>query len=782
MKRHPTSTSKGKRYKVTKSRSVSQNRTNCGVSTNPNVIVKAREHSLCVTCQAMVKDSYILNGRHRRVKVTLNPWDCEEHLEQFVHLAGVENLHASALEGCHLCILLWDNLDYHAQKGYFKPLVETSDEDGDTSQQVTYGPTFLHNLGPWHKLQERRARDRARLRQLQLEELGSLQHPAIIVQITCRGDGLYDKIDLIKINVEPNGVVGNRLETNARRALNIRPHPGDKKREWEANQDDPIEDHHDAQISLSTASDSSFDLARKWLNTCLNTHHLCRQAHLSALALPARLVDLGDSAIGDGLCLRTTADIEPRPDYLTLSHCWGRTKIIQLLRKNLKAFHASLPRSRLSATFQDAITITQGLGYRFLWIDSLCIVQDSPEDWESESALMGDIYRGSVCTISALGAEDGDGGCFVNNRNPLKYRPCIISGDANKGMVARGMSLGTIVEGPLLNRAWVVQERTLSPRTLHYGKEGIYWECIECDASESWPHGNTWDWYKDKRYRRPKEAFQSLLSARLFERKESKPSYENFRPIHHAWYEILLRYSQAALTQRHDMLVAIHGIIRKVEASTGLINVAGLWKQFLLPELLWNTHNPETMRPDFLEPSEYRAPTWAWASVNTGVFNRVPDLVEGRYENILGMTMWISYSIEWKAEILDVSVTAKKNGRVTDGSLSIKGPMRKIEWRENSGLEGLKHNRQARSTGDCWLPDFRAATSWELWGILIACGYGSSVAKDARIDVGLCVEPVKGQENVFRRFGIFQQCYWVGDTYPMFAGQKGQNHKIISMV
>ena len=413
MKRHPTSTSKGKRYKVTKSRSVSRNRTNCGVLTNQNVIVKARQHWLCVTCQAMVKDSYILNGRHRRIKVTLDPWDCEEHLEQFVHLAGLENLHASALEGCHLCILLWDNLDYHAQQGYFKPLVETSDEDGDTSQQVTYGPTFLHNLGPWDKLQERRARDRARLRQLQLEELGSPQHPAIIVQIRCRGDGLYDKIDLININVEPNGVVGNRLETNDRRTLDIRPHPGDKKREWEANQDDPIEDHHDAQISFSTASDSSFDLARKWLNTCLNTHHLCRQAHLSALALPARLVDLGDSAIGDGLCLRTTADIEPRPDYLTLSHCWGRTKIIQLLRKNLKAFHASLPRSRLSATFQDAITITQGLGYRFLWIDSLCIVQDSPEDWESESALMGDIYRGSVCTISALGAEDGDGGCFV---------------------------------------------------------------------------------------------------------------------------------------------------------------------------------------------------------------------------------------------------------------------------------------------------------------------------------------------------------------------------------
>jgi hypothetical protein len=146
-------------------------------------------------------------------------------------------------------------------------------------------------------------------------------------------------------------------------------------------------------------------------------------------------------------------------------------------------------------------------------------------------------------------------------------------------MVVRGRSISRRAYGPLDNKAWVVQKRVLSPRTLHYGEEGILWECIECDAAESWPHGDTWDWHKDKRYRRPKEAFNFLTQANLLRQGNSETTYDdNFRQFHHAWYNLLGKYSQCALTNRDDILVAIHGVIQKIEASTGLTSVAGLWK------------------------------------------------------------------------------------------------------------------------------------------------------------------------------------------------------------
>ncbi|KAG0606678.1 hypothetical protein M758_9G159900 [Ceratodon purpureus] len=144
--------------------------------------------------------------------------------------------------------------------------------------------------------------------------------------------------------------------------------------------------------------------------------------------------------------------------------------------------------------------------------------------------------------------------------------------------------------------------------------------------------------------------------------------------------------------------------------------------------------------------------------------------------------MWISYNLEWKAEIIEAKVAAKPNGQVIDGYLRIRGPMRIIEWRENSGLKGLQHNPQARSVSDTWLPDFRAGTSWEIWGLLIARGTGPSNVRGARIDVGLVLEPVKGHDNVFRRFGYFEQCYWDNDTYPIFAGDKEKETRSIIII
>jgi hypothetical protein len=101
-------------------------------------------------------------------------------------------------------------------------------------------------------------------------------------------------------------------------------------------------------------------------------------------------------------------------DYVTLSHCWGAKQIITTTQETPRSRLAAIPWKDLSRTFQDAIIITNNLGYRYIWIDSLCIIQNDHQDWELESKNMASIYQNSILTIAASKSKDGDGGCFAS--------------------------------------------------------------------------------------------------------------------------------------------------------------------------------------------------------------------------------------------------------------------------------------------------------------------------------------------------------------------------------
>lgn len=113
--------------------------------------------------------------------------------------------------------------------------------------------------------------------------------------------------------------------------------------------------------------------------------------------------------------------------YAALSHCWGLPSMlpIRTLKENIACHRERILFVDLSRTFQDAIQVARGLHLSYLWIDCLCIVQDDKHDWERESVQMAQVYRESVCTISALSSDGGDGGCRVNAREepvePLRY-------------------------------------------------------------------------------------------------------------------------------------------------------------------------------------------------------------------------------------------------------------------------------------------------------------------------------------------------------------------------
>jgi hypothetical protein len=114
-----------------------------------------------------------------------------------------------------------------------------------------------------------------------------------------------------------------------------------------------------------------------------------------------------------------------RGQYLALSHCWGKIRILTTRSDNIQQHGKEISMTALSRTFQDAVILTRQLGVKYLWIDSLCIVQDSREDWELESIVMNEYYKNTYLTIVASYAQDGSVGCF-QTRNALAIEPCWI--------------------------------------------------------------------------------------------------------------------------------------------------------------------------------------------------------------------------------------------------------------------------------------------------------------------------------------------------------------------
>jgi hypothetical protein len=110
-----------------------------------------------------------------------------------------------------------------------------------------------------------------------------------------------------------------------------------------------------------------------------------------------------------------------RGHYVALSHCWGTLgkHPLRTTTDNLQEHISGISWSTLPKTFQDALKITRELGIDYIWIDSLCIVQDSEEDWRQESREMGLIYERARVTIAAAGAADSSPKCFILDRPSL---------------------------------------------------------------------------------------------------------------------------------------------------------------------------------------------------------------------------------------------------------------------------------------------------------------------------------------------------------------------------
>lgn len=237
---------------------------------------------------------------------------------------------------------------------------------------------------------------------------------------------------------------------------------------------------------------------REWLRLCdqgecSDNGHCLEMSQLTRL--PTRLIDLSRlERVGLGLgkvhLISTTEPVQ----YIALSHCWGelpdeqRSKWLTTRENVQNRTQDGFSIDILPATFRDAIRVTRELGKSYLWIDSLCILQDRDGDWESEAGKMQDVFRGAYCTIAATSATDSTQG-FLDRPPASTSNSWVRVPSPSDAAVFVTTFMDKFEEdvlaGPLNKRAWVLQERALSRRTIHFTNRQTYWECgggVRCET------------------------------------------------------------------------------------------------------------------------------------------------------------------------------------------------------------------------------------------------------------------------------------------------------------
>ncbi|KAK0106270.1 hypothetical protein ONS96_003910 [Cadophora gregata f. sp. sojae] len=317
-----------------------------------------------------------------------------------------------------------------------------------------------------------------------------------------------------------------------------------------------------------------------------------------------------------GTRLLQSKTLPPDTPYLTLSHRWGSWPSIQLSSTTSFLLWEDISRHLLhtpgAAVFRHAIQVTRSLGFRYLWIDALCIMQDNDIEKMQEIMRMDDIYLNCALNIAATeGTVDG----LVFDRNVHQFnrdwetvrRPNKQSNLCLKAFCDWSYPLHI---GELNRRGWVFQERYLAPRIVHFTKDQVYWECRCLWANEIIPSGSL-DAY---RRREPKPIPFENSSTLTYEQKDAARIQ---------WYNLLELYSRTLVTFPNDRLLAISGIAKRYCKHAGLNPsdyLAGMWKLDTPLSLLW--HEPGSnlpRRPEAipLNGEAADAPTWSWASILT---------------------------------------------------------------------------------------------------------------------------------------------------------------------
>jgi len=344
---------------------------------------------------------------------------------------------------------------------------------------------------------------------------------------------------------------------------------------------------------------------------------------------------------------------------------------------------AGIKVKNLPLTFREAIQIVRKMDIKYLWIDSLCIIQKDRADWLAESILMEKVYSNALCNIAATASVDGSQGLF-RERDPLLLHRvqfeatfAAIFGNGEAGMQSFTSLIGNYWEheldkAPLNRRAWVLQERLLARRVLHYNTKELMWECREHTASETYPKGFPTQlgsvFFKDLN---PHSTRTSATHMDI-RRGQSEGAYA-------LWSNIQTFYSTCKLTKAEDKLIALSGIAKKFQTLTGDTYVAGMWLKLLARQILWDSgkvfQHRASEEPTREDRSVYRAPSFSWASVD-----RPTDISNASDPGLL-------ISVD---HVVVEGVNGDTTGMLKTASLDLHGTLKLVEFRRRD-LRGDKY-------------------------------------------------------------------------------------------
>ncbi|KAI0639274.1 heterokaryon incompatibility protein-domain-containing protein [Trametes polyzona] len=508
-----------------------------------------------------------------------------------------------------ICRSCWRGL-FAAQLGILAEPIRERDTVTPRSPAAHHRPPY--SGGYAYSLTERTLRHRATRGCLWCRHLAELFDPS----------ELTDRPLHIRVGRPPY----SRYTPEGAQVVEIQYHVHDKKLGWlqalayerhlgvYATADDPAAAYVVARPNLlDVGSERAFVLTKACIEECMRTHEHCRAltTFSRSIALPTRLIDCTDPNHP-----RLVHTDGARGAYLALSYVWGGEQPHRTTTENLSTYLSGIDIELLPATIRDAIHVTHSLRYQLLWIDSLCIIQNSKEDKHREMARMRNIYRNAALTIIAASASSVQEGFLQDCEEvpPSLTLPFICPAVPGQPKSKVGTIHLVAMDSPyppdpepVDKRAWCLQERLVSPRSLIFSSQTLQFRCQTTTVKVGGAIHDT-----------------ALNSARLPDvLLQPEPprvvcGSEAWWGVWRAWREAVLSYAGRKVSFASDKLVACAGLAEEFHRVLGSDYLAGLWRDSLLLDLLWiatyfafDVHDKTPRRP----PS-YRAPSWSWAALD----------------------------------------------------------------------------------------------------------------------------------------------------------------------
>ena len=429
-------------------------------------------------------------------------------------------------------------------------------------------------------------------------------------------------------------------------------------------------------LHYDPVSDESLALMKGWIDDCQHGHQLCMQMP-QQVGGPKRLLQCLPDGSVRLVETQSPTHCTQRCGYIALSYCWGDgSAVMKTMEKMLGRHQSGIPDKDLPPLFQEVVALARGVNIPYLWIDSLCIIQDSQEDKEEEMKQMSDIFRGALVVVIAATAESpldsllrvskpqsGQSDTWRTARRrgyeemdlDVKFRKR--TGYPDRPHAHRDATFDT----PIARRAWCFQEKLLASRCLVFQNDEVVWECrscclCECSGAQENLNGNGWlHPYQQK--------LLPLAEHESFQLDGTLKYFADAKAAYSFWETAVENYSRRELTVKTDRLPAISAVASIIADATGDRYLAGLWRNDLLAGLAWVSKS-SAARPH----QEYIAPTWSWASVpSTQYLDRTRHSRDANLE----------------ASVLDAWTDVKKDGRsgrlygpmseVTDGAIVLSG-------------------------------------------------------------------------------------------------------------